>query len=135
MRQGSLKRQDGFIREVLWVTLAVVIAAIVVLDGVSLYSAYERVRKDTDDAARQAHQTHVQTLDVKQASRAARALLEDRGDDFVDLKIEGSGESTVFIVSAKRHVDTYAFRYLRHVPSLDGWVAGMLNPAAIGRSD
>lgn len=135
MRHASLKGQDGFIREVLWVTLAVLIAAVVVLDAVSLYSAYERVRKDTKDAARQAHQTHVQTLDVKQASWAAKTLLEDRGDRYVDLKIEGSGESTVFIVSAKRRVNTYAFRYLRHVPSLDEWVAGMLNPAATGRSD
>jgi hypothetical protein len=127
--------QAGFIREILWVSLAVLVAAVVVLDAVSLYSAYERVQRDTEDAARQARQTYVQALDVGVAESAARKLLEQRGDGYVGVETERVDDTLVFVVSAERHVDTYAFRYLGHVPGLEEWVAQTMNPVATGRSD
>jgi Flp pilus assembly protein TadG len=127
--------QDGFVREILWVSLVVLIGAVVVLDAVSLYSAYERVKNDTDDAARLARQVHLQELDVRQAEKAARALLERRGDQLTSLETEGSGEATVFIVAATRHVDTYAFGYLVYIPGVDDWAERTMNPSAAARSD
>ncbi len=135
MRHAGREGQGGFVRELLWVSLVVLVGAVVILDAVSLYSAYERVRKDSDDAARLARQVHLQVLDVRQAEQAARALLERRGDQLTSLETEGSGEATVFIVAATRHVDTYAFGYLVYIPGLDGWVERQLNPTAKARSD
>lgn len=122
-------------REVLWVTLVVLIGAVAVLDAVSLYSAYERVRKDTSDAARQARQTYVQELDVGKAEQAARKLLESRGDTLTALATEDRGDTPVFVASATRRVETYAFRYLSYLPGLDAWVERTMNPSATGRSD
>jgi hypothetical protein len=127
--------QAGFLREVLWVGLVVLVGAVVVLDAVSLYSAYERVRQDTADAAKQARQTYVQELDVALAERAARRVLENRGDALVTVETEQADEGLVFVVSAERRVDTYAFRYLAYVPGLDSWVGQTMNPSATSRSD
>jgi hypothetical protein len=117
------------------VSLVVLIGAVVVLDAVSLYSAYERVRKDSDDAVRLARQVHVQELDVRKAERSARGLLERRGDVMTSFEAESRGETTVFVVAATRHVDTYAFGYLAYIPGVDGWVERTLNPSATARSD
>ncbi len=135
MTDGRRRRQGGFVRELLWVTLIVLIGAVVVLDAVSLYSAYERVRKDSTDAARLARQVHLQELNLAKAERAARVLLEERGDRMTTFETEGSGEETVFVIAATRHVDTYAFGYLVHVPGIDDWVERTMNPSATGRSD
>ena len=135
MRHAGREGQAGFVRELLWVSLVVLIGAVVVLDAVSLYSAYERVRKDSDDAARLARQVHLQELDVRQAERSARALLGRRGDELTSFETEGGGEATVFVVAATRHVDAYAFGYLAYIPGVDGWVERTMNPSATARSD
>lgn len=135
MRHAGREGQGGFVRELLWVTLVVLIAAVAVLDAVSLYSAYERVKKDTADATRQARQVHLQELDVRKAERSVLALLDRRGDELTGFETEGSGEETVFIVEATRHVDTFAFAYLVYLPGLDGWVDRTMNPSATARSD
>lgn len=134
MADRGCRRQGGFVRELLWVTLIVLIGAVVVLDAVSLYSAYERVRKDSADAARLARQVQLEELDLAKARRAARVLLEERGDRMTGFTTEGSGEKTVFVVAATRHVDTYAFGYLAHLPGIDDWVERTTNPSATGRS-
>lgn len=135
MRHAGREGQGGFVRELLWVSLVVLIGAVVVLDAVSLYSAYERVRKDTSDAARLARQVHLQEIDVRKAERSARALLEERGDGMTSFETEGRGEETVFVVAATRHVDTYAFGYLVYIPGIDRWVERTMNPGATARSD
>lgn len=135
MRHAGREGQGGFVRELLWVSLVVLIGAIVVLDAVSLYSAYERVRTDSRDAARLARQVHLQELDVRKAEGSARALLERRGGELTGFETEGSGEATVFVVAATRHVDTFAFGYLAHIPGVDGWVERTMNPSATARSD
>lgn len=135
MGRGPLRRQNGFVRELLWVTLIVLVLGVVVLDAVSLYSAYERARKDSEDAARLAREVQVQEFDLGRAREVARVLLEDRGGEMVGFDAEGRGEQTVFIVTAKRHVDTYAFRYLVHVPGIEDWVERTMNPTATSRSD
>jgi hypothetical protein len=135
VRRGRTAPQSGFIREVLWVALAVVVVAVVALDAVSLYSAYEKVRTDTDDAARQARQVQLQELNTRRAEQAARKLLESRGDEYLAIETERAGEETVFIVSATRHAHTYVFRYLRYIPGLDDWVKRTMDPTATSRSD
>jgi hypothetical protein len=135
VRRGRATQQGGFIRGVLWVGLTVLVVAVIALDAVSLYAAHEKVQTDTDDAARQARQVLVQELSVGRAEQAARRLLEGRGDELLELKTKGTGEQTVFIVSATRHANTYLFRYLRYVPGLEGWVERTMDPTATGRSD
>ncbi len=135
VRRGRAAQQSGFLRGVLWVGLTVLIVAVVALDAVALYAAYEKVHTDTDDAARQARQVLVQELSVGRAEQAARRLLESRGDELLALKTKGTGEQTVFIVSATRHANTYVFRYLRYIPGLEAWVERTMDPTATGRSD
>jgi hypothetical protein len=129
-------RQDGFLREILWFTLIIVVAAIVVLDAVSLYSAYEKADEDATDAAADARRAYVQEQDVGAAKRAATELLEERGTTFVSFDVDrGLDEGIIFVVATERHADTYGFKYLRHVPGMADWVEDTENPSATGRSD
>ena len=37
-RSSRLRRQDGFIREILWVALIIAIIAVVILDGMAIFA-------------------------------------------------------------------------------------------------
>jgi hypothetical protein len=127
---GRLHRQDGFVREVVWLAMVVAIAALVLLDSIALVNAYRSTTDSATAAAVEARNTYYETQDVVSAKQAARASLAKNGKEFVSLKTSRSLDGTlVFNVTAKGHTDTYAFKYLRYV-GLSGWVNGMMNPTS-----
>ena len=51
LRNSRLRSQDGFIREILWVALVIAIIAVVLLDGMSIFTAHQSARDDSSAAA------------------------------------------------------------------------------------
>jgi len=130
MRSARLRRQDGFIREVLWLGLGLAILAIVVLDGLALFSAHQSVKEDARRAAREAETEYVQTQDRAAAKRAAQQYLTKANKKLVAFSSKiGLDGASVITVKAEAHADTRAFKLLRYV-GLKKWVDRMTNPTA-----
>jgi hypothetical protein len=132
MRDSRLRRQDGFVREALWLVLGVVIVAILVLDALALFNAHQSVKTDAGTAATQAQIQYAQTLDLAGAKLAAKEYLAKVNEDLVAFSSTTNLDgSTVFTVTAKAHADTRAFKLLRYV-GLKKWVNQMTNPTGTG---
>lgn len=123
------RHQDGFIREVLWLALVVVIVAVIVLDAMSLVNARRSVEDSAATAAREARNYYYQTQDVASAEDAAKSYLQKNSKDFVAFETSRSLDgSLVFNVSASGHAETYVFKYLGYV-GLRDWVDKGVHPS------
>jgi archaellin len=130
MHHAGPRGQDGFIREILWVFLAIVVVAAVLLDAMAVFGAHQSVGDDADTAARAARTEYAQTLDLAQARIAATQYLAKSGDKLVLFKVNPQpGSQPSFTIKAKRHANTYVLKYLRYV-GLKRWVAQTTNPTA-----
>ena len=135
MHSARLHRQDGFIREILWLAVGLAILAIAVLDGLAIFSAHQSVKGDAERAAEDAHIELVQTSDLGAAKLAAQQYLIKADKKFVDFSsAAGLDGGTVITVEAKAHADTYAFKLLRYV-GLTKWVDEMTNPIGTGTAE
>jgi hypothetical protein len=135
MHGARVCRQDGFIREILWLALALAVLAVVVLDGLAIFDAQQSVKTDASTAARDAHTQYVQTLDLVAAKLAAEQYLIKANKKLVAFSAAtGLDGATVITVKAKAHADTYVFKYLRYV-GLKKWVNDMTNPTGTGTAD
>ncbi len=134
-RTSYLRRQDGFIREILWVAVVIAIIAVVVLDGISIFTAHQAVANDTQTAAREARTEYAQSLSLPSAKIAAEQYLSKSGLELLAFSSEKGAEGTaVFTVEAQADAETYLFEYLRYIPGLDSWVERMTQPTGSGRS-
>ena len=128
----SLRRQDGLLREALWIGFVVAIAAVVLLDGMALFGAHQSVGDSAATAAREARNTYYQTQDVARAELAAKGYLEKDGKVLTEFSTSrGLDGALLFNVSATGHAETYAFKYLSYV-GLDDWVDRTTNPTTTG---
>ena len=135
-RSSHLRRQDGFIREILWAALAIAIVAVVVLDGMSVFSAHQAVSSDTGRAAVEARNEYTQTLSLPAAKIAAQQYLSKSDLELVSFSSAKNAEgAVVFTVRAKAAATTYAFKYLRLVPGLEKWVERTTQPTGTGTSE
>ncbi len=124
------RAQDGFIREILWFVLIIVIIAVVVLDGIAIFTANQSVKDDALRAARAAATEYAQTQDPSAAQLAAKDGLVRDNETLTGFKVSVAPDgSAVFTVTAKGHADTRAFRFLRYV-GLKKWVDRVTNPTA-----
>jgi hypothetical protein len=130
-----LHTQDGFIREILWLAAAIIIIAVLVLDGVSLFTANQSVVDNASRAASEASTSYLQTQDVGAARLAAQQFLIHSNEQLSGFSwaTSPSGDM-VFTVTAKAHANTYVFKYLRYV-GLKKWVNRMSNPTDTGTSN
>jgi hypothetical protein len=136
LRRSHLRRQDGFIREILWVALVLAVIAVVVLDGMAVFTAHQSVTGDTTSAAKEARNEYAQSLSLPSAKIAAEQYLSRSGLDLVAFSSQTDPEGTlVFTVKGKANAQTYVFKYLRVIPGLDGWVERMTHPEGSGSSD
>jgi hypothetical protein len=135
MLSARLRRQDGFIREILWLALVLAILAIVALDGLSVFAAHQSVKEDATRAASEAQTAYVQTLDLVSAKLAAQQYLIKANKALVAFSsTTGLDGAPVFTVEATAHANTYAFKFLRYV-GLKKWVDQMTNPTGTGTSE
>lgn len=136
MRTAPLTRQDGFIREVLWLAVIVAVVAVVLLDAMALFNAHQSSHDNASSAAREAQTEYAQSLNVAQAKLAAEQYLDKSGVTLVTFKATGMVDGAMgFAVTTKAHAKTYAFKYLTHVPGAKDWVDTMLNPVSTEGTD
>ena len=116
MLSARLRRQDGFIREILWLGLAIAVIAVVLLDAMALFSAHQSTHDNASAAATAARDDYSQTTDVAQAKAAAQESLARNGDNLIAFST-GRDVNTdlVFTVEAQGHAHTYVFHFLRYV--------------------
>lgn len=135
MRRRSLRQENGFIREILWVALVVAVLAVVVLDGMSIFRANQAAGNDAARAANEARNVYTQTVDLGAAELAAKTYLEKSGCTMTSFNTRKSLEGQlVFIVGAQIHADTRAFKYLGSL-GLKTWVDRVTNPSAVEESE
>jgi Tfp pilus assembly protein FimT len=135
VRCARFRRQDGLIREAIWLFVIIAIIAIVVLDALALFHANQSVRDSATAAANEARNAYSQTPSLAVAKLAAQTYLNKAGVTFVALKATPQTDGTItFTVTAKAHADTYAFKYLRYV-GLKKWVEKTSNPSVTRSAD
>jgi hypothetical protein len=132
MLSARLRRQDGFIREVLWLVLGLAVFAVLVLDGLALFNAHQSVKADANTAAAEAQTEYAQSLSLPAAKLAAQQYLIKANETLVGFSSStGLDGTTVITVKAKAHADTTAFKLLRYV-GLKKWVYQTTNPTGTG---
>ena len=134
-QRARLRSQDGFIREVIWVAVILLVIAVVILDGMAIFSAYQSA-DDATSAADEARTEYAQTLSVPAAKLAAEQYLDKSGIKMVGFKAVQTENGTVkFTVTAKSTADTYAFTYLGMIPPLKDWVRAHDAPTRTGSAE
>jgi hypothetical protein len=134
-QRARLRNQDGFIREVIWIAVILLVIAVVILDGMAIFSAYQSA-DDATSAAEEARTEYAQTLSVPAAKLAAEQYLDKSGIEMVDFKAVQTESGTVkFTVTAKASADTYAFSYLGKIPPLTDWVERTTHPTRTGSAE
>jgi Flp pilus assembly protein TadG len=134
-QRSRLRSQDGFIREVIWIAVILGIIAVVILDGMAIFRAYQSA-DDAASAAEEAHTEYVQTLNAPAARLAAEQYLAKSGLEMTDYKAVQTDNGTVkFTVTATASADTYAFRYLGKIPQLKDWVERTTHPTRTGSAE
>lgn len=135
-QRHRLRNQDGFIREVTWVVVILAIIAIVILDSMAIFSAYQSAREDATTAAKEARTEYAQSVNMRAAKLAAEQYLAKSGLDLVEFSTERTEEDTTrFTVTARATANTYAFRYLGAIPQLKKWVNRMTSPVRTGSAE
>jgi hypothetical protein len=134
-QRARLRSQDGFIREVIWIAVILGIIAVVILDGMAIFRAYQSA-DDATSAADEARTEYAQSLNVGAAQQAAEEYLTKSDIEMVDFKAAQTESGTVrFTVTARATADTYAFRYLAVIPPLEDWVDRTTHPTRTGSAE
>lgn len=134
-QRARLRNQDGFIREVIWVAVILLVIAVVILDGMAIFNAYQSA-DDATSAAEEARTEYAQTLSVPAAKLAAEQYLDKSGIKMVGFKAVQTENGTVkFTVTAKSTADTYAFTYLGMIPPFKDWVERTTHPTRTGSAE
>jgi hypothetical protein len=133
---SRLRSQDGFIREVVWIVVILAIIAVVILDGMAIFNAYQSAGDTSSDAAQAALTEFAQSQNTSAAKLAAEEHLAKSGLTMVDFKITQSLEgNTQITVTARDHADTYAFHFLGAIPPFKHWVERTTNPVRSGSAE
>lgn len=128
-RSARLRSQDGFIREVVWIVVILAIIAVVILDGMAIFNAYQSAGNGSADAAKAGLTEYAQTFNVQAAELAAREHATRRGIEIVEFSVGKTAEGSYMVtVTGKTTADTYAFRYLGLIPPLKDWVERTTHP-------
>jgi glutathione S-transferase len=135
-QRARLRGQDGFIRGVVWIVVILAIIAVVILDGMAIFSAYQSAGDNATNAAEDARTDYAQTLNVPSAKLAAEQYLAKKNLELVDFTAVQTSEGTVkFTVTDKAAADTYAFRFLGAIPPLKDWVERTTHPTRTGSAE
>lgn len=130
MRTSRRRRQQGLIREALYIFLAIALVMAVLLDGLAVFTAQQGAREDASEAGKKVKEEYAQSSSVDRASKAAEQRAQRNGGEMTDFSSSaGSGAaSRSFTVTVRRSADTYLFRYLEYIPGLDDWAKDISNP-------
>jgi hypothetical protein len=133
---SRLRSQDGFIREVVWIVVILAVIAVVILDGMAIFNAYQSTGNSSSDAAKAALTEYAQSQNPSAAKLAAGEHLTKKGLEMVGFKVSQTPAGTTKVtVTAKDHADTYAFHFLGAIPPLKDWVERTTNPVRSGSEE
>jgi cytoskeletal protein RodZ len=128
MQTPRRRRQEGLIREALYVFLAIAVVMAVLLDGVAIFTVQKGARENASDAGSEARQAYIETSSVDAAREAAARQAESKDADLVAFSVATVSGTETFTVTVQHHTDTYLFKYLKYLPGLDDWVDEVQNP-------
>jgi hypothetical protein len=135
-RRSRLRSQDGFIREVLWIVVILGIIAVVILDGMAIFSAYQSAGDSATNAAEAARTEYAQSINVPAAKLAAEQYLQKKDLQLIHFKAAQTENGTVkFTVTAEATANTYAFRLLGAIPPFKEWVEHTTHPVRTGNAE
>lgn len=135
-QRARLRSQDGFIREAIWIVVILTVLAVVILDGMAIFNAYQSAGDNATNAAEAARTDYAQTTNVAAAKLTADEYLSKKGLEMVDFKAVQTSDGTVkFTITAKATTDTYAFHYLGSIPQLKDWVEHSTHPVETGNAE
>jgi hypothetical protein len=133
---ARLRSQDGFIREVVWIVVILAIIAVVILDGMAIFNAYQSAGDTAADAAKVALTDFAESQDASSAKLIAQQRVAKNGLEMTKFTMDRNPDGNVRItVTAKDHADTYAFHYLAVIPPFKKWVERTTNPVRSGAAD
>ena len=128
-RSARLRSQDGFIREVVWIAVILAIIAVVILDGMAIFNAYQSAGNGSADAAKAGLTEYAQTTNVQAAELAAQEHATKKGVEIVKFSMGTTPEGGYTVtVTGKTTAETYAFHYLGLIPPLKDWVERTTHP-------
>jgi hypothetical protein len=134
-QRSRLRNQDGFIREVVWIVVVLAVIAVVILDGMAIFSASQSVGDDATTAAEEARTEYAQSLDFDGAKLAAARYLANSGLDMTAYKVVRTANGVRFTVTAEASANTYAFKFLAGIPPLKDWVERTTHPVRSGSAE
>jgi hypothetical protein len=134
-QRPRLRSQDGFIREAIWIVVILTVIAVVILDGMAIFNAYQSAGDSATNAAGEARTNYAQTTNVAAAKLTADEYLAKKGLELKGFKAVQTADGTVqFTVTARATADTYAFHYLASIAPLKDWVERTLHPTRTGNA-
>jgi Flp pilus assembly protein TadG len=134
-QRTRLRGQDGFIRDVIWIAVILLVIAVVILDGMAIFRAYQSA-DDATSAAEEARTEYAQTTDLTAAKLAAEQYLAKSDIEMTSFKAVQTANGTVkFTVTATASADTYVFSYLGKIPPLEDWVERTTHPTRTGSAE
>jgi Flp pilus assembly protein TadG len=134
-QRTRLRGQDGFIRDVIWIAVILLVIAVVILDGMAIFRAYQSA-DDATSAAEEALTEYAQTTDVTAAKLAAAQYLAKSDIEMTSFEAVQTANGTVkFTVTATASADTYVFSYLGKISPLKDWVERTTHPTRTGSAE
>jgi hypothetical protein len=128
-QRSRLRNQDGFIRGLIWIVVVLAVISVVILDGMSIFNAYQTAGDASGDAAEAALTEYAQSPDLASAKLAAEEHAAKTELQIVGFKITQLPEGNFKVtVTGKTSADTYAFHYLGIISPLKDWVEKTTHP-------
>lgn len=108
-----ISNEDGsFLSTAIFLALVIVIMAIAVIDGASVFYAYQSAGEVTKEASRIASDEYKANRNEFRAQEAAIDYCEDKGLEFIEIKRLPELSSNAFEVTCEKDADTYVFKSL-----------------------
>ncbi|MHB0915888.1 MAG: hypothetical protein ACYC5A_00990 [Thermoleophilia bacterium] len=113
----AFDERGSIMGSLIFLGVVILIMAIVVIDGVSVYYSFRDASNTTREAAELAAETYKETRDDNQAARAAEAYCREKGLDYIDFGINRDF-GNLFEVTCGTEADTYAFKHIPYLKEL-----------------
>lgn len=106
------QREDGgLVGNIIFFGIIIAIMAIIVIDGISIFSTYQLVDDTTEEAAKKAKFEYEFSKSDYKAENAAADICEEKGLVFEEFTIIYDFGHT-FRITCSKESDTYVFKYI-----------------------
>lgn len=117
LRKFIVEESGGLMGNILFFGVIVIIMGIIVIDGLSVFAAYQFTDEATEEAARKAKFEYETKKNDIDAENAAADHCEDKGLVFEEFTIRYDYGHT-YLIACSKEADTYVFKYIPYVKDL-----------------